>query len=456
MTYIRPDFVKPTATTSLDVRQESSRPNADDLLSREIGVRQLAATIFNYTVGSGIFVIPAFAAARLGSAAILAYLVCSVIMGLMVVCFAEAGSRVSTTGGAYAYIDAALGPFVGFLGGVLLLFVDLTAAAAVATIFSQSLLALLDAPSSRVLVMATAGVTLAVVSAINIAGIKRGVLLVEILVAAKLIPLAVFLFAGGTAVHTENLHWTTTPTFSSVAATSGFLIFAFLGIEGALTPSGEVRAPARTVPRAAFLAIAAVTALYIAVQLVAQGLLGPALADDRVAPLASALAVAMGPIGRTLILAGATISMFGFLSSSLMAGPRLLFALGRDGFGPRALAAVHPGFRTPYVAIICYAAISLALSFSGTFEQLAILGNLSGLLLYMSCAVAAWVLRQRDVRSGGEPFRAPGGPLVPILACAAMGWVLIETISRTEVIAVSATLATGSLVYIMRARKLPK
>jgi amino acid transporter len=297
---------------------------------------------------------------------------------------------------------------------------------------------------------------MAAVAAINIAGIKRGVLLVEILVAAKLIPLAVFVLAGGIAVHTENLHWTTTPTFSSVAATSGFLIFAFLGIEGALTPSGEVRTPSRTVPRAAFLAIGAVTALYIAVQLVAQGLLGPALADDRVAPLASAMAVAMGPVGRTLMLAGATISMFGFLSSSLMAGPRLLFALGRDGFGPRALAAVHPGFRTPHVAIICYAAISLALSFSGTFEQLAILGNLSGLLLYRGCAVAAGVLRHRDVRSGGEPFRAPGGPLVPILACAAMGWVLIETISRTEVIAVSATLALGSIVYAARTHSTKK
>jgi basic amino acid/polyamine antiporter, APA family len=134
----------------------------------------------------------------------------------------------------------------------------------------------------------------------------------------------------------------------------------------------------------------------------------------------------------------------------------LLFALGRDGFGPGALAAVHPEFRTPHVAIICYATISLALSLSGTFEQLAILGNLSGLLLYMSCAVAAWVLRQRDVRSGGEPFRAPGGPAVPIMACAAMGWVLIETISRTEVIAVSATLVAGSLVYLMRARAVPK
>jgi amino acid transporter len=424
------------------------------LLSREIGVRQLAATIFNYTVGSGIFVIPAFAAARLGSAAILAYIVCALIMGLMVVCFAEAGSRVSTTGGAYAYMDAAFGPFLGFLGGVLLLFVDLTAAAAVATIFAQSLLALFDAPSSRVLVMATAGVALAAVAAINIAGIKRGVLLVEILVAAKLIPLAVFVVAGGVAVHTANLRWTTTPAFSSVAATSGFLIFAFLGIEGALTPSGEVRTPSRTVPRAAFLAIAAVTALYIAVQLVAQGLLGPALADDRVAPLASALAVAIGPFGRTLILIGATISMFGFLSSSLMAGPRLLFALGRDGFGPKALAAVHPAFRTPHVAIVCYSAISLALAFSGTFEQLAILGNLSGLLLYMSCAIAAGVLRQRDVRSSGEPFRAPGGPLVPILACAAIGWVLIETISRTEVIAVSATLAAGSFIYVLRSRSL--
>src|SRR5690242_4914139 len=94
--------------------------NPDALLVRAIGVRQLAATIFNYTVGSGIFALPATAAAQLGAAAPLAYLVCTAIMLLVVASFAEAGSRVAATGGPYAYIESAFGPFIGLLSGVFL------------------------------------------------------------------------------------------------------------------------------------------------------------------------------------------------------------------------------------------------------------------------------------------------------------------------------------------------
>ena len=85
---------------------------------RALGVRQLTASIINVTIGAGIFVLPAAAAATLGAAAPLAYIVCAVLMALIVCCFASAGSRVSLTGGLYAYVEVAFGPFVGFLAGV--------------------------------------------------------------------------------------------------------------------------------------------------------------------------------------------------------------------------------------------------------------------------------------------------------------------------------------------------
>src|SRR5678815_4220229 len=97
-------------------------------------------------------------------------------------------------------------------------------------------------------------------------------------------------------------------------------------------PSGEVRQPERTVPRAAFLAIGGVVLLYISIQLVAQGLAGDALAGDRATPLATAAGMALGRGGRAIMLAGATASMFGFLCGSVLAGPRSIFAFGRDGF----------------------------------------------------------------------------------------------------------------------------
>ena len=130
--------------------------------------------------------------------------------------------------------------------------------------------------------------------------------------------------------------------------------------------------------------------------------------SDRVAPLAQAAATVVGPPGRTLMLVGATVSMFGFLCGTVLTGPRSLFAFAQAGFGPRALAAVHPSRHTPHVAIVVYVAISLGLALSGSFESLLILTNVSGLLVYIAVAISAWELRRRDVRAHGAPFRRTG------------------------------------------------
>src|SRR3954471_22277546 len=116
--------------------------NPDSLLARELGVRQLAANIVNYTVGSGIFALPAFAVLQLGAAAPLAYLTCAIVIGLVVMCFAEAGSRVDATGGPYAYVEAAFGPFVGFTAGCLVLSTGTSAAAGIFSLLARSIVKL--------------------------------------------------------------------------------------------------------------------------------------------------------------------------------------------------------------------------------------------------------------------------------------------------------------------------
>ena len=119
-------------------RVQDSQPLAGDALVRAIGVRRLTASIVNVTVGAGIFVLPAVVAARLGPAAPLAYLVCAALMALIVMCFASAGSRVSLTGGLYAYVEVAFGRFVGFLAGVLFWLMASFAVASVASAFAGS------------------------------------------------------------------------------------------------------------------------------------------------------------------------------------------------------------------------------------------------------------------------------------------------------------------------------
>src|SRR5207248_9617958 len=119
-------------------------------LVRAIGARQLTASVINVTIGAGIFVLPAAAAAGLGPAAPVAYVVCALLMALIVCCFAAAGSRVSLTGGVYAYVEVAFGPFVGFLAGVLYFLMATFAVASVSSAFAGSVGALWPAASSPV------------------------------------------------------------------------------------------------------------------------------------------------------------------------------------------------------------------------------------------------------------------------------------------------------------------
>lgn len=456
--------VAPALPPALPAAEFARPPATDSALVRVLGPWALAAGIVNVTVGGGIFRLPASVAGVLGAAAPLAYLVCAAAMGLIVLCFAEAGSRVAMTGGPYAYVEVAFGPFVGFLAGVLLWLVGTFALAAVATLLADSLAAAL----AGVLPLGGAGkaallaLVLAGLAAVNVAGVRQGARLNAAATVAKLVPLAVVIAAGAFLVAPANLRLGAAPaggaplTFGALARSTVVLIFAFAGVESALVPSGEVRDAARTVPRALARAMAGVTLLYVALQLVAQGVLGPALAASP-APLAAVAERALGAPGRTLLLAGAAVSMFGYVGGMTLAVPRALYAFARDGRLPRALAAVHPRHRTPHVAIGAQTALVWALAASGTFERLAVLANVSTLVLYAACCVAAWALWRRDVRDGtprgdGAPARVPFHPAVPWVAVAVIAAILTSVTAR-EWAVVAGVLAPAAAGYALGVRR---
>jgi amino acid transporter len=418
-------------------------------LVRALGIRSLTASIVNTTIGAGIFVLPAAVAAGLGTAAPIAYVVCAALMALIVACFGAAGSRVSLTGGLYAYVEVAFGPFVGFIAGVLYQLMAAFAVASVASAFTGSvgaLLAPVNTPAGRAIALV---VLFAVVAAVNVRGVTFGARLVETVTVAKLLPLFVFVCAGLWFVNPDYVKVQALPAASALGRTAIVLIFAFLGVEIALVPSGEVRDPARTVPRALFLALAITTTLYLLIQRVAQGLLGPAIGEFASAPLAEAASRVLGSGGRVLVVGGAIVSMFGYVAGDMLGSPRSLYAFGRDGVLPASLARVHPRFHTPHVAIVTYAVLIAALAVSSSFTQLAILANVAALTLYLTCVAASYELQRRDVRAEGTPFRLPGGPAIPALAAAVIVWLLSNATARelgVEILVV----AVASLFYFIR------
>src|SRR5438270_2742467 len=423
----------------------------DHQLVRGIGIPALTANIVSSTIGAGIFVIPATVAKRLGPAAPLAFVCCAIAMVLFVTCFAIAGSRVSLTGGLYAYVEVTFGRYVGFLAGILYFLTALGAVAGVVNVLANSVALVvpsLGSPVMRIVVMLAVYGSLVF---INIRGVRKGAGAVTVVTLAKLVPLLLFTCAGIFFIHPANLSWSAWPGSKALGDSVIVLIFAFVGIEVALIPSGEVKNPARTVPRSAYLALVITTIIYIMIQIVAQGTLGADLANYPDAPLAESAAKFLGNFGRTILLAGATISAFGFVTSDILSSPRMIFAFGRDGALPQFFAHVHPRYRSPDVAIITYALLAFALSVTGTFEQLAVLSNVAVLLMYLLCCAACWFLVQRNVRtdpaSAGVNF--PGMKIVPALAIVAIIWILAHA-TAWEFAVNGIVLIVGSGLYFLR------
>jgi basic amino acid/polyamine antiporter, APA family len=417
-------------------------------LVRALGTWGLAASIVNITIGGGIFRAPGSqeVTGRLGAAAPLAYLVCAIAMAFVVLCFAEAGRRVALTGGPYAYVERAFGRFAGFLVGWQLWLVGTIATAAVATIFADSALRLfpsLPATPGRALLLVA---MFAIVAVINVLGVQFGARMNMASTVAKLLPLAILIVLGLANANGENFAGTTMPSVSDLGRASIVVLFVFAGLESALVPSGEVRDPARTVPRAVFMGLAIVTIVYVLVQVAAQGVLGDSLAG-RTAPLADLGEAVMGPFGAGMIGIAVVLSTFGYLCGMILAIPRALFAFARDGFLPAAIAAVHPRFHTPWLAIILQAVLALGLALTAVWEQLVIFANVAVLFVYLGCAAAAWQLRRAGISDDvAVPTRIPGSTLGPPLATIVI-IALLTAVTAREWIWIAGASAVGLLVY---------
>jgi amino acid transporter len=428
-------------------------------LIRAIGTRALGLSVINMIVGAGIFALPGLVAAILGPAAIIAYLLCSVVVALVFLCFAEAGSRVSRSGGAYAYIEDAFGPYAGFLASILLWFGWGALANAAVVIALVEMLGYAfpffdDAAPRAAFII----IVFAVMAYVNVVGVRSGVRFASFNTYVKLVPLFALVVLGAFSMQWENIVITSWPPMASIGAGTLLLVFAFGGAELALNASGEIKEPSRTVPMGLLLGIGVVFVLYTSIQGVAQGVLGPDLALNSDAPLVATAERALGPFGRTFLLIGAGLSMFGVTSGHLLNNPRAVFAAARDGLLPRQLAAVHPRFRTPHLAIIFYAVVACGFALSGAFKTLAVVSSGSVLLIYFGCSLAVLKLRRMDTGVATDTasdvaaparrlFRIPGGPTVPLLSAAAVVW-LLSNMTQGEATGLGALLLASTIAFL--------
>jgi amino acid transporter len=415
-----------------------------------IGVGALSLGVVNMVVGAGIFILPGRIAAELGSAAILAYLICSVAIALIFLCFAEVGSRVTRSGGSFAYIEEAFGPFAGFIASILMWFGYLAlsdAAITVAMVETLTIgLPLLGAGLPRGLFIIGVFTLLSIV---NIRGAKSGVRLYMVNTLAKLVPLLLLLAAGLFAMNVENLAIPEWPSAQQLGAGAIILFFAFGGAESALNASGEIKDPARTVPLGLLTGVAGLLVLYIGLQTVSQGVLGAELANNTEAPLAAVATEALGGWGGKMLLVGVVVSIFGTLSGEMLGAPRVIFASSLAGHLPKALSKLHPRYNTPHVAIVFFAALVCAFALSGTFVYLAVFATGSLLLLYLGVSLSVLRLRQRDGLPEAGLFRLPFGPLIPVSSALVVGWLLLQ-VPLGEALSIAGLIGASAVVYAVR------
>jgi amino acid transporter len=400
-------------------------------------------------IGSGIFVLPAIIGMAMGAFGIFGYIFCSIMMAAIMLCYAEVGSKITTSGGSYAYVEKAFGNFPGFIINWLFFFGwGILASAAMMNIIADSLALLWPSLLNPFIRGILFFFLMGIMVVINIIGTKQANIFVKSISILKLFPIIGIIIFGFSHIKIDNLHWEKVPSLKTFSDTTLILFFAFAGFEASLGVSGEFKNPKKTVPFGIFLGGAIVLIVYLLLQTVTQGILGADIVAHKNAPLAAVAEKIIGPAGTTLLLFTAALSCFGGVSADVMATPRSLFACANDGMFPKFLGKVHSKFATPYLAIITYASLIFIFSVSGGFKQLAILASAALLLVYLSVILATIKLRREKEDELEKTFKVPGGLIVPFIGMASILW-LLTSLNKWEILSTIIFITTICLVYFV-------
>jgi len=417
-------------------------------LKRVVGVTGLTLSIINGVIGAGIFVLPAIVGIEMGAFGVFGYIFCSIMLAAIMLCYAEIGSRVTTSGGSYAYVEAAFGDFAGYIVNWLYFFGwSILGSAALMNVIADSLAVIFPVFANPLVRALFFFILIGFMIVVNVLGAKQGIGFVKMITLIKLLPLLGIIIFGFSKVKAGNLHWEHMPSLKTFGDTTLILFYAFAGFETSLGVSGEFKNPKRTVPMGILLGGITVLFVYMLLQIVTQGVLGAEMASFKDAPLAAVAEKIVGPVGATILLVTAALSCFGCVSADIMATPRSLFAGSNDGMFPKFLGKVHPKFATPHVAVTTYGSLIFIFSISGGFKQLAILASAAILIVYLGVILATVKLRSTN-RASDKSFRAPGGLTVPLIGIATIVW-LLTSLTKWEILSAIIFIAAVCVIYFV-------
>ncbi|MBA2735151.1 MAG: amino acid permease, partial [Pyrinomonadaceae bacterium] len=271
-------------------------------LVRGISRWDLVAITINTIIGAGIFGLPSKVTALIGSYSLFAFIACAVIIGFIVLCFAEVASRFRETGGMYLYAREAFGAVVGFEVGWLYWIVRITTFAANCNLMLAYLGFFVPTANEGVLRIALISAVVALLSIVNFIGVRQSAIMTNVFTVGKIVPLLIFATVGLFYIQPENFSFAATPDYNSFSSAVLLLIYAYVGFEAAVIPAGETKDPQKNIPFALLTALLFCAVLFIIIQIVAIGTLPELAASER--PLADAAGKFMGSFGAAFIAVG--------------------------------------------------------------------------------------------------------------------------------------------------------
>lgn len=414
-------------------RQSSERSSATEL-PRLLGPWSAASIIIGSIIGSGIFSKPGAVAKSLPSPGWI--LVCWIIAGLLALAgsliFAELGSIYPRAGGQYTYIRESFGKFPAFLfGWTTLLIVNAASIAALAMISTRFLFNVFPAGLQPVDGSPWNGIVavslIVILVAANVVGLRWGAAVQNIFtvlkLAAVLAMIGVVFFPDRVDYSNLSPFWAIrdeTATGSMWAGIKGAFLAIFWAYDGWYLLSfsgGEIREPRRNIPRGFIVGMVVIIAVYTLANIgymcaIDLETMGKLPSEGGVA--AETASRVYGPIGLTLVSVGIVGSTFGAANGNLLTGPRLSFAMARDGLFFRPLGVLHHRFRTPHNAIVLQGALGSAYIFLGTFDDLTDSVVFAAWIFYLLTVIGHFRIHRRQ-GARDDIFRAPGHPALPLL-----------------------------------------